>query len=106
MKIKEIANMTVEMIFEAMPENKKEVFRNACIRNNILTSYYGLDFSELTVYKEGFYWSASGTRSGFAVFAKDNDGELDIIRKPKENKLHRLWGYMWMNEMPIEPSNV
>lgn len=106
MTIKEVANMTVEMIFDAMPEEKKEVFRNACYRNLLLTSDYGLYFSQLTVYKEGFYWKADGTRSGFAVFAKDNDGELEIIRKPKEDKLHRLWGFQWMNEMPIAQHNV
>ena len=100
--MKKIANMTVEMIFEAMPESKKEVFRNACARNDILTTTYGLMFSTLTVYKEGFYIEMNGTRSRFAAFARDYDGELVIERKPKADKLNELWSFHWLNEMPID----
>lgn len=96
----EIAEMTVEMMVEAMPESKLQVFRNACCRSAILTSYYGLGFSTLTIYKEGYYLEMQGCRSGFAVFVKDMDGELEVTRKPKDSKLSRLWGWSWMNEMP------
>lgn len=97
---KEAAEMTIEMMFEQMPESKVEVLRNACYRNLLLTSSCMLGFSELIVYKEGFYWKAEGCRSSFAVFMKDNDGELTVCRKPKEEKLSYLWGFHWMNEMP------
>ena len=96
----EVAEMTMEMIVEAMPEEKKKVLQNACYRNLLLTSWYGLGFSELKIYKEGYYFTAGGTRSSFAVFVKDDDGELSVIRKPKDSKLSFLWGFHWMNEMP------
>lgn len=98
--MREVAEMTVEMMFEVLPKEKKEVFENACHRNDILTTYYGLGFSELSIYKEGYYLKMDGTRSSFAVFVKDNDGELEVTRKPKDSKLSFLWGYHWMNEMP------
>ena len=97
---KEIAEMTVEMMFDAMPESKKEVFRKACYRAALLTSYYGLGFSTLSIYKEGYYLTMEGCRSSFAVFVKDDDAELSVVRKPKDDKLSYLWGYHWMNEMP------
>ena len=97
---REVAEMTMEMIVEAMPDSKKNALKNACQRNNILTTYYGLGFSELSIYKEGYYWKAEGTRSNFAVFVKDDDGKLSVIRKPKDSKLSYLWGHSWLNEMP------
>lgn len=102
----DIAFMTIDMIFEAMPEKKKEVFRNACYRNMLLTSTYILGFSELSVYKEGYYLTMTGTRSSFAVFVADNDGELVVKRKPQDSKLHYLWGMHWMNEMPIDQYEI
>lgn len=97
---KESAEKTIEFMFEQMPESKVKVLENACYRNMLLTSTFMLGFSELSVYKEGFYWKAEGCRSSFAVYMKDNDGELIVCRKPKEEKLSFLWGYHWMNEMP------
>lgn len=102
----DIAFMTVDMIFDAMPEQKKEVFRNACYRNLLMTSTYMLGFSSLNVYKEGYYLTMEGTRSSFSVFMEDNDGELVLKRKPKDEKLHYLWGMSWMNEMPIDQYTI
>ena len=65
-----------------------------------MTTYYGLGFSTLSIYKEGYYLSMTGTRSSFAVFVRDNDGELSVARKPKDDKLSYLWGMQWLNEMP------
>ena len=33
----------------------------------------------------------TGTRCKFSVFAKDNDGEIEITRKPDDSKLHKLY---------------
>ena len=101
-EIKKVANMTVEMMFDAMPESKKRVFRAACNRNFDLTSCYILGFSTLTVYKEGWYISMRGTRSGFGCFMKDCDGEMKMMKKPKDEKLNKLWSFEWYNEMPID----
>ena len=87
----------VARILEEMPENKKEVLGKALQRNMYLTSVAILNSCTLTVYIEGWYVELEGTRCRFAVFAKDNDGELEFIRKPAESKLHKLykdWGPM------------
>ena len=78
-------------ILDSMPDDKKKVLVNACGRNNILTSAFVLEFGKLTTYKEGWYVELKGTRSGFKVWAFDNDGELVFGRKPNDSKLHKLW---------------
>lgn len=83
---------TIELIFDAMPMEKRKVLENACIRNGLLTSWYGLEHWELTVYKEGFYIHGDGCRCSFSAWAKDDDGTLIFGRKPKESTLHMLWG--------------
>jgi len=97
---REIAEMTVQMMFDVLPDSKKKVFENACYRNYLLTSWTGLGFSRLHIYKEGFYLEMDGTRSRFTVFTKDNDGELEVMKKPNEDKLHKIWEAQWLNEMP------
>ena len=74
-----------------LPENRKEVFRKAIERNAILTSWYGMEFGTMTIYKEGFYMEFFGTRSRFAYWCFDNDGEFVHGRKPHESKLHMLY---------------
>ena len=82
-----------------LPEDKKKALGNALQRNMILTSAAVLSMGEMTIYKEGWYLVLHGTRCQFAVFAKDNDGELQIIRKPHENKLHKLYDVtLYFNE--------
>lgn len=100
MTIREIAEMTAELMIGAMPGEKKRVFINACVRNDILTTYYGMGFSTLTIYKEGFYIEFSGCRCSFSCYMEDHDGELQLKRKPKESKLNKLWSFQWLNEMP------
>ena len=78
-------------IMNKLPEGKLNALRNACTRNAILTGYYGLDSMTLTVYIEGFRIELNGVRSSFSVYAKDNDGEFEIVRKPAEDKLHKLY---------------
>lgn len=87
-----VAKETIKMMFQAMPEEKKEQFRKACSRNMILTSWYGLEHWMLRVYKEGFLVTAEGCRCKFSAWAFDHDGELVFGRKPSEDKLHELWG--------------
>lgn len=78
-------------IIKTLSETKKETLKKALKRNFILTSSYVLSNGKITVYKEGFYLELNGTRSNFSVYANDNDGELEITRKPSENKLHKLY---------------
>lgn len=87
----------IEMMFDAMSAEKKEAFRNAAYRNCYLTSEYTLRNGRIVTYKEGWYLELEGCRSRFAAFAKDNDGELEIIRKPKDEKLHKIWGMEFDN---------
>lgn len=78
-------------IINALPEDKVIKLMNACYINYLLTSTYELSNVEITVYKEGWYVELIGTICKFSVFAKDNDGEIEITRKPNENKLHKLY---------------
>ena len=78
-------------IMNEMPNEKKESLSKALDRNMILTSARFLSMGEITVYKEGWLLVLNGTRCKFSVFAKDNDGEFEFIRKPNENKLHKLY---------------
>lgn len=87
-----VAKDTAIMMFQAMPDVKREHFRKACTRNAILTSWYGLEHWTLKVYKEGFLVTAEGCRCKFTAWAFDHDGELVFGRKPVEDKLHYLWG--------------
>lgn len=93
------------MLLEAMPEEKKDVLRNALDRNLSLTSSRTLEHGQLTVFKEGWYIELEGCRSGFKVFVLDNDrfdetGDtpFKVIRKPADNKLSKLYSvsiHMW-----------
>lgn len=81
----------VSDILNQMPAEKKAVLGRALDRNLILTSTRVLSSCTLTVYKEGWLVTLEGTRCSFSVFAKDNDGEYEFIRKPNESKLHKLY---------------
>ena len=78
-------------ILRKLPESKMTALRNACIRNEMMTSSYGLENATMTVYIEGFKLHLDGCRASFSVYAKDNDGEFEITRKPAENKLRKLY---------------
>lgn len=86
----------VAEIIAKMPETKRQTLSKALDRNEILTSSRVLSGCTLTIYKEGFLVELEGTRCGFTVYANDNDGELEITRKPNENKLHKLYSE-WQN---------
>ena len=90
----------VAQILKEMPIEKHMVLSKALDRNEVLTSARVLAGCTLTIYKEGWLVKLDGTRCSFTVFAKDNDGEFEFIRKPNENKLHKLYEE-WpnMNEM-------
>lgn len=90
MKYKINKELTMD-ILRQMPDSKKAVLGRALYRNQILTSAYVLSSCTLTVYKEGWLVQLEGTRASFSVFAKDNDGEFEFIRKPREEKLHKLY---------------
>lgn len=78
-------------ILQEMPEEKKASLEKALDRNFILTSARVLSMGEMTVYKEGWLLVLNGTRCKFSIFAKDNDGKFEFIRKPIESKLHKLY---------------
>ena len=78
-------------IMGMLPTSKQIALDNACGRNFMMTSSYELENMVFTVYKEGFMIELQGCRSAFRVFAKDNDGKLEITRKPNENKLHKIY---------------
>ena len=80
----------IARILREMPESKKQALDNALYRNMLLTSASVLSSCTMTVYKEGWYLKFDGTRCSFSVFAKDNDGDLEFIRKPKEDTEPRL----------------
>jgi len=78
-------------VLGSMPIEKKRVLVNACSRDAYLTSAFVLEHGKITTYKEGWYIELEGTRSGFKVWAWDNDGELVFGRKPIASKLHEIW---------------
>ena len=77
-------------ILDSMPDEKKKVLVNACGRNCIFTSAFILEMGTITTYKEGWYVELEGVRSGFKVWAWDNDGVFVFGRKPVKSKLHEL----------------
>lgn len=80
--------ITKEML-NNMSASKRTVLTKALDRNEILTSARVLASATLEIYKEGFYLKLSGTRASFNIYYKDNDGELEEMRKPKN--LHLLY---------------
>lgn len=72
-------------------EKRNAVLEKALMRNFYLTSSYDLPHGKFTIYKEGWYLELSGTRCGYSVFVKDNDGEMELTRKPNADKLHKLY---------------
>ena len=75
--------------------DRREKLEKQLARNGVLTSTYSLENCNIEVYKEGFYIQFEGTRCGYSVYAKDNDGTLELMRKPRKEKLHLLyecWG--------------
>jgi hypothetical protein len=90
----------MQMIVDAMSEKKIDTFCNACNRNGYLTSHFGMSTYHLDTYIEGWYFRCEGTRSSFAVWAWNRDGDLEIGRKPKENKLRFIWSHTFA-DMPI-----
>lgn len=97
-----VADMTFEMVLKALPQEKLDVLDRACYRTFLLTSYYGMSRAELEIYKEGFYLSFEGCRSTFSVYVEDNDGELIVKRKPRNDKLHALWRWGFSNIPAVE----
>lgn len=91
---------------KAMPENKKRALHNACDRNDVLTSYFGLSNQTIHVYKEGWYVELYGTRCAFKAWAYDNDGDFVFSRKPKENKLHKLYSLSFYGLYKIEMYDI
>ena len=89
--IKKINYEMAQQILREMPNEKKQSLKKALDRNLYLTSAKVMSIGEMTIYKEGWFLVLYGTRCRFSVFAKDDDGELVFIRKPNENKLHKLY---------------
>ena len=94
-------NKSIALIMLAiLPEEKRKTLSDACDRNNYLTSFYGLPEAKLEIYKEGFYLKLEGTRCNFSVYAKDNDGDLEILqRKP------RVLSYLYTDSFKMSESD-
>lgn len=93
-------------ILMGMPASKKMVLANACKRNAILTSYYGLEEMTMAIYKEGWLITMEGCRAKFTVWATDNDGEIKVERKPNENTLHKLYEAYIKTDKVIDLNNI
>ena len=78
-------------ILDQMPEEKKLKLRKILERNCFLTSAYVLEDGTITIYKEGFHLELSGCRSCFSIFAYDNDEEFVFTRKPRKEKLNKIY---------------
>ena len=89
--MKEINRQIARQMLKGISNDKRCVLMNACNRNAILTSFYGLENATLAVYKEGFYLRLYGVRTEFKLWCFDNDGELIEGRKPKAKKLSPLY---------------
>lgn len=82
---KEIAREIIKLVME--DNKRKNNLKKALDRNFILTSSYNLEDLTLEIYKEGFYLILEGVRCSYKVFARDDDGKLELIRKPRELNL-------------------
>ena len=89
--MKGISKQIAKIMLEGIRNEKKIGLVRACERNEILTSYYGLEEAVLTIYREGFYLEPIGCRSSLLFGAGDDDGELVEGRKPAERKLMKLY---------------
>lgn len=86
-------NFTIEILM-AMPEEKKRMLEKQMERTGYLTTYFGLDYQDVDVYKEGWYIKMDGCQSSFRIWVGDNDGEFVFgKRKPKDSKLSYLHTY-------------
>ena len=84
---KEIA---IEML-ESLDNSRLVMLDKALSRNEALTSTYGFPFGSMKVYKEGWYLTLEGTRSGFSIWAYDEDGTPVPARKPNDSQLNLLY---------------
>jgi len=100
-----ICREIVEMMFDAMTEEKRTAYKNACARNCYLTSHYGMSSYNLTTYKEGWHFVCDGCRTHYSAWAYDNDGELIIGRKPNEEKLNMIWSHTF-SDNPIDLKKI
>ena len=78
-------------LFGKMPIEKCNSLSRTMYRNFCFTSDDVPEHCRLAIYKEGWYFEAEGCQCRFAVWAKDNDGEMVFGRKPAEKFLHFLW---------------
>ena len=84
---------TMDML-KAMPKEKKDVLEKVLSFNLGLTSYFGINWQEVDVYKEGWYIRFTATRRKFNLWIRDNDGEFVFgERKPRPEKLSFLHTY-------------
>ena len=103
MSVRSINHEIATQIMLQLPDEKKATLEKAINRNFWLTSAAVLENGTIKVYKEGWYIQLFGCRSSFSVFAYDRDGEFEIARKPKENKLNFLYEQaIWFQERDYE----
>lgn len=92
MERREWNNEFVMVMLRGMPANKRRQLCEVLDANAYLTSFRGINYQVLHVYKEGWYIDFVATRRRFTVWVADNDGEFVFgFRKPRESKLHKLY---------------
>ena len=86
-------DFTKEMLMQ-MPAEKKEQLHKAMQRGFYFTTYAGLDYQTVEVYKEGWYIILEGCQTAFKMWVGDDDGCFVYgKRKPNKNKLSLLHRY-------------
>lgn len=86
-------DFTKEMLMQ-MPAEKKEQLHRAMQRGFYFTTYAGLDYQTVEVYKEGWYIILEGCQTAFKMWVGDDDGCFVYgKRKPNKNKLSLLHRY-------------
>jgi hypothetical protein len=93
-------------MLEKMSAEKRNALTNACRRNALLTSFWGLENATLTVYKEGWYLELDGCRAHFAIWCSDNDGELVQGRKPAEKNLNKIYSQWDKTDMIVDLEKI
>lgn len=85
----------LSIMINFMSKNKKVRLKNACKRNLIFTSYYGLeDCDVLEDNNGGLYIEMNGVRSRFTVYFDRNGEEKRApVRKTMKYLTHYIKGY-------------
>ena len=80
-KYKQCVQESIKNIIQKLNDAQKIKLHNACERNCILTSEYGLENCDVYIFNEGYYICFSGCRCGYKIFY--NTKTNAFMQKPK-----------------------